>query len=115
MQELKIQIAGEVFDKTEFIDSEDWRTYPTADYRCSDCGMMVTINFSDLEKHSLSEFTNLNVEDQQVIKKLEANNLSTNSFLDFYCPGCHRPVKVYYDFWAGGRFEAGFSIKYVIH
>lgn len=102
--------------KTEFNSLEDWQTFPTADYTCDKCNKIVSIAFKDLEKHQLSDFTNFNDKDKKTFDQQEnsSGQSQTNSFLDFYCPYCKRPVKIYYDSWAGGRhMEAGYSIKYV--
>lgn len=109
--------ANKKLSKTEFNNQEDWESYPTADYTCDKCGQKVSLSFSDFRKHQLSGFSNLTDQDKEMIKNyIESKKpISTNSFLDFYCPKCKRPVRVCYDSWAGGKHtEAGFSIKYVI-
>jgi hypothetical protein len=111
------QSANEKLNKTEFNNQEDWETYPTADYCCEKCNQKISFNFANLTKHQFSSFSNLNNIDQKAfdsfvsINKLEP----TNSFLDFYCPNCERPVRICYDSWAGGKHgEYGFSIKYIL-
>lgn len=38
-----------------------------------------------------------------------------DSFIDFYCPKCKRPVRIYYTSFLGGRHcEHGYNLDYVI-
>jgi len=109
--------ANKKLNKTEFNNQEDWDTYPTADYCCDKCNETVSFNFTNLTKHHLSTFSNFNDKDKEAFDLFaSANKLEpTNSFLDFYCPTCKRPVRIYYDSWAGGRHgEHGFSMKYIV-
>lgn len=112
---MKIYTAEQVLDKTEFNNLVDWKAYPTADYCCDKCNQVVSIDFKSLNKHQFSDFSNLEAVDKETCMVLEATFPTTNSFLDFYCPKCRRPVRIYYDSWAGGKHgEAGHSIKYII-
>ena len=109
--------AIEKLEKVSFNNLEDWETYPTADYTCDNCKQTVAISLANLNKHQFSEFTNLKNEDLNSFKELEliTPELKTNSSLDFYCPKCKRPVKIYYESWAGGHHgEAGHEIKYIV-
>lgn len=109
--------ASEKLNKTEFNSYEDWETYPAANYTCENCNQVVSIDFKSLTKHQYSNFSNFNENDKKAfLTYADSNGLTkTNSFLDFYCPGCKYPVRVYYDSWAGGRHgEVGYSIKYVV-
>ena len=106
--------AKDVIDKIEFNNQEDWDTYPAAEYCCDKCEQIVSIDFKSLTKHQFSNFTNFDISDKQIFEALH-KPADTNSFLDFYCPSCKRPVRIYYESWAGGRHgEAGHVIKYVI-
>ena len=109
--------ATRKLNKTEFNIQEDWNTYPTADYTCDKYCQTVSINFANLAKHQLSNFSNFNEADKEAFALFASQNElePTNSFLDFYCPKCKRPVRIYYDSWAGDRHgEQGFSIKYIV-
>ncbi len=112
---MNLHLAETLLTKTNFNSYDDWETYPTADYLCK-CGQTVAINFRNLQKHSQSDFTNLKKEDAGQIKQLaESIKEQTDSFIDFYCPQCKRPVRIYYYSWAGGRHgEYGFRLKYII-
>lgn len=38
-----------------------------------------------------------------------------DSFIDFNCPNCNRPVRIYYSSFLGGRHgEHGYQLKYII-
>ena len=112
---MKPQVATTILDKTEFTNQTDWDTFPTANYCCDNCNQVVSIDFNSLTKHQFSDFSNFNSEDKELFKKIETDSIKTNSFLDFYCPTCKRPVRIYYDNWAGGNHgEAGFSIKFIV-
>lgn len=109
--------ANQKLKKTEFNIKEDWDTYPTADYCYDKCGKTTSFNFSNLKKHQFSTFSNLNDKDKAVFCHFASKNKlePTNSFVDFYCPSCKRPVRIYYDSWAGGSHgEHGFSMKYIV-
>jgi hypothetical protein len=39
-----------------------------------------------------------------------------DSFIDYYCPGCQSPIRIYYSSFIGGRQnEAGFELKYIVN
>jgi hypothetical protein len=109
--------ATDKFEKTEYSNYEDWETYPNSIYICQECDEKVLFSLKNLEKHSLSDFTNLSSTDAQEFDQfIENRDLDgANSFIDFYCPKCKSPVRIYYVAWAGGRHgEAGFILKYVV-
>jgi hypothetical protein len=113
---MTLHASTEILTKTEFNNQTDWDTYPAADYCCDKCNQIVSIDFKSLTKLQFSDFSNLTVADKELFKNLESDDAMTNSFLDFYCPNCKRPVKLYYDSWAGGKHgEAGFTIKFIAH
>ena len=109
--------ANQKLNKTEFNNQVDWETYPTADYCCDKCNQGVSFNFTHFNTHQRSAFSNFKENDKSAFDLFAStNNLEpTNSFLDFYCPTCKAPVRIYYDTWAGGKHgEHGFSIKYIV-
>ena len=109
--------ANQKLSKTEFNNQDDWETYPTADYCCNKCNQTVSVNFANLTKHQFSTFSNFNDKDKEAFDLFASTNKAepTNSFLDFNCPTCKRPVRIYYDSWAGGKHgEHGFTIKYIV-
>ena len=54
--------------------------------------------FRNLQRHSLSNFTNLRAADVLQIEALVDDTITseTNSFIDFYCPKCKKPVRFYF-------------------
>ena len=113
---MNVRPAESILYKVEFNSYEDWETYPESEYKCR-CGQSISFNFRNIQKHSYSDFTNLRKEDVMQIEHLidETIKAETNSFLDFYCPGCKKPVRFYFLSWAGGRQgENGCHIKFVV-
>jgi hypothetical protein len=101
--------------KLAFQADEDWNTYPLSEYTCASCGEKVGFSLRDLDKHAYSDRTNLSEGDAAAFTAVAAKRLGeANSFLDFYCPGCKAPVRLYYHAWVGGRFTQGHVIKFVI-
>ena len=107
--------AANRLSKLEFSADQDWETYPESTYSCPCCGEQISFALRDLEKHQLSKFTNLLAADAQAVGAASAwAERNFNSFIDFYCVGCRRPVRILYYGWAGGRFTHGYSLLYVI-
>jgi hypothetical protein len=113
---MNVRLAESILNKVDFNSYEDWETYPESEYKCN-CGQTVSFNIQNLQKHSFSNFTNLEAADISQIEALVDGTIKseTNSFLDFYCPKCKKPVRFYFFSWAGGRHgEHGYRIKFVI-
>ena len=110
-------LANKRFKKTKFNNLDDWEIHPRAAYECPYCKEVVTFCLRDFEKHQFLEQTNLT---EDVAARIDTyvkaiNPGDANSYLDFACQGCHRPVRIYYTAWAGGRHcEAGHIIRFVI-
>lgn len=114
---MKVRNAEDIINKTQFSNYGDWQIYPTADYVCDKCKHSVSINYRNLQKHLKSNFSNLTDVDQQSIHSLliEISGKERLSFLDFYCPTCNRAVRIYYEYYAGGRHaEESFLLRYVV-
>ena len=114
MKQTKAEILT---SKTLFNSYDDNKTYPTADIKCLSCAEAISISFKDLEKHQLSEYSNLTQDTQNKIKEFVELNVKVipNSFLDYICPKCNATVRLYYESWAGGRHgEYGYELKMVI-
>jgi len=46
----------------------------------------------------------------------KTNENIPDSFIDYYCPKCKSPIRIYYSSFMGGRHsEMGFEIKYVMN
>ena len=73
-------------------------------YKCGNCKNEIEFLEKHFKKHSKSRFTNLKDEHKKLILEfLKDNDLKQNSFLDFYCPGCNKPVSVQFSDGYGGR------------
>jgi len=113
---MTIREAKDVFDKEDFQADEDWEILPQTAYECSVCKEKVVFSLKDLDKHAFSKSTNLSREHAEEIESLIRTSQlgGFTSFIDFYCPTCQRPIRVYYQSWAGGRFTHGHHLQYVI-
>jgi hypothetical protein len=46
----------------------------------------------------------------------KTNEVVPDSFIDYYCPQCKAPIRIYYSSYCGGRHcETGFEIKYILN
>ena len=111
---MKVISIEKFTNKINFTNSEDSKIYPSSDLGCPNCGEIVSINFNNLEKHALSDLSNLNADDRKEMEIFAEQTLQPrpNSFLDYYCPKCNKPIRIYYESWAGGRVETGFELKH---
>lgn len=101
---MKFIAAEERLNKTEFSNYDDWEIHPTTVYECPYCKKGLSLCFRDFEKHTFID---------KFVSTIDKGD--SNSFLDFACQGCDRPVRLYYTAWAGGRHgEAGFAIRFII-
>jgi DNA-directed RNA polymerase subunit M/transcription elongation factor TFIIS len=106
--------------KKDRINPESKPVYPLDydlpfEYCCPNCGYKVSVKNSDLEKHSESQHSNLKDNDRKEIEKfIKSNHLDKLSFIDFECPKCYQPVRILFDFGAGGFFGMTYEIKHVI-
>jgi hypothetical protein len=63
----------------------------------------------------LCEFTNLSrAHTRAAAEVAEGSGREYNSFLDFYCPGCRAPVRIYYRSWPGGRWTRGHDLLFIV-
>jgi hypothetical protein len=114
---MKLTEINELTDKIDFNSYEDFETYPTSDLECLNCNKKVSLNFKNLKKHSNSDFTNLSEQDAKKMTEFVNAKLTEipNSFLDYYCPDCRKPIRVFYKSWGGGRHcEYGYELKFMI-
>ena len=106
-----------ISDKLSFNNYIESDTYARANLRCPSCRSNVSLRYKNLVKHAFSDITNLSDKVITEIKiLLEQKELNVpNSFLDYNCPNCQNPIRIYYESWAGGKHgEAGFELKYAI-
>ena len=103
--------------KKSFNSYEDHETFPKAEIKCPNCGDTVGISMKDLKRHENSTFTNLIEKDNKDLTYITVDNSPElpNSYLDYYCPNCKRPIRILYDSFAGGKHgEFGFELKYIV-
>lgn len=114
---MKSSEISKITDKIEFNSYVDFETQPTAELNCINCDNKISLNLSNLKKHQLSEFTNLSEFDAKKMTEFSKAELTEipNSFLDYYCPNCRTPTRLFYESWAGGKHgEYGFELKKII-
>ncbi len=99
----------------DYFSSEEEDTELYSFYECPRCHERVGFERKNLEKHEHQQFTNLSSEDSARIDSfVAAHPIDSRSFLDFYCPGCHLGVRLYFSFWAGGKADSGFNLDKII-
>jgi hypothetical protein len=111
--------AEERFDNTAFsTELVDGMASPLHTvYVCPQCEEKITFqkrNFECLQ--SKTHRSNLSVEAATCFDAYAKENLNRESpFLDWICPGCGTAVRVYVEFWAGGRHgDSGINLRAVI-
>lgn len=116
MEDEIIADANEVFTKTDFQDDIDYNTYPISVYECPICYNKLSFTKNSFQKYRMNTFSNFSDDELTRINQLIKNkNLkATNSFLEYYCPKCKSPTRVYFTTWAGGRFTGGYRLSYII-
>lgn len=111
---MEIVQATERFTKIEFQADQDWDISPQAIYTCPHCHQEIVFNMSHFAEGTFQYFSNLIESDaKQFDEAIQRVDEDHNSFLDFYCPGCKAPIRVYYLAWAGGRFTHGYRLHIV--
>ena len=107
--------AKDRLSKLEFQADDDWESYPRSEYTCPKCREITAFNLKDMDRHSFSTFTNLSPTDAKKADLFIGKHKDdANSFLDFYCPRCKSPVRIYFQSWAGGRYTHGHIFKFII-
>ena len=99
----------------------DPHTFEQITYRCADCKYEIAFNDTDFQKHSHSNFTNLTNEENELFDHyVKIYKLQKESFLDFYCPTCKKPTRIYFSDGYGGKhgdylvgIDFGLTIKIV--
>lgn len=73
-------------------------------YCCHSCEFEIQFGDKDFQKHSHSNFSNLNSRDADLIDDFVKNSkLDVDSFLDFYCPTCKKATRIYFTDGYGGK------------
>lgn len=107
--------ADSVLTKIDFQEDTDFETYPLSIYKCPICKQEMSLNMNDFKKHYKKSLSNLQIDHNRKIDDFYSmNGYKSNSFLDFYCPKCNTATCIYYTFWGGGRYTAGYHLDCVI-
>jgi len=112
----KIINADVVFSKTDFQDDIDDNIYPVSVYECPVCKNKLSFNKQNFEKNSLNTSSSFSsIELKKINDLIKFQNLKEpNSFIDFYCPQCNTPTRIYFTAWAGGRFTGGYRLEFIV-
>jgi len=83
-------------------------------YTCPDCSYQVDFTRDDFSRHVLRPLTNLSPGDAEAAT-IAVGDRRTNdmAFVDFYCPKCRLPVRVYYRHGVVG-WDWGVSLVWVV-
>jgi len=108
--------ANAVFSKIDFQADIDYYTCPKSIYECPICKSELSFNMQNFEKYWLNKNSSLSIEERERIKKMLgfSKRKEPNSFIDYYCPQCNSPTRIYFTAWAGGRYTAGFHLEFVV-
>ena len=96
------------------IDVTDYTTY-----ECDRCSKQIRLDLHSFKNAMVQPVTNLSQDDERQMTKAlgrtrsyirewfpsraRKDGLGADRFLDWYCPGCGRAVRVYFSSWAGGK------------
>lgn len=113
---MKLIEANNVFSKTDFQADIDYNTYRQSIYECSICKNKLSFNLQNFDKYSLNKNSLFSIEEQEKIKRIIelSKRKEPNSFIDFYCPRCKVPTRIYFTAWAGGRYTGGHHLEFVV-
>ncbi|MFA6455665.1 MAG: hypothetical protein WCW40_02495 [Bacteroidota bacterium] len=110
--------ASERFDNTSFSNEViDGKSVPLQTlFTCAACGEKVGFTKNHIEHRSRVSASNLSSHHQGVFDAhAKEHHIRTTGFLDWNCPRCTSPIRVYVEHWAGGRHgDSGVEIKYVV-
>ena len=110
--------AADRFDNTEFssevVDGVALSIYTA--YTCPQCGVRIGFQKSDFERHTRQHYSNVAPETGRCFDEFAREHLSdVREYLDWVCPRCELPTRVYFQLWAGGRHgDHGISLRTVL-
>ena len=95
---------------------DDIHIYEPIVYRCPDCKIEIGFKDKDFQKHSRSNFSNLNKTDSILFDRFVVDSkLKAESYIDFYCPTCNKATRIYFSDGYGGRHgDYGVNIDFAI-
>ena len=106
--ELRKVEPGSRIDRLEFGGQSEHlnKEIHVGSYICPYCKSRLSFNTSDLERHFSEYASNLDRPTQKAFdafRPLEPGRWQ--AFIDFYCDGCQRPVRIIYE--PGGQYAMG--------
>lgn len=79
-------------------------------YTCPSCQEKVRFSRTSFENRGRRETSNLS-EEHAAAFAMAAEPIAHHEYLDWYCPGCKNPARVYFEHWAGGKHgDSGVSL-----
>lgn len=95
-------------------------TYPPMIVSCAVCGCDLAFTLKNFWKYGRNKKSNLAEEDNLKITKFveehkeELSKYPVRGFIDYYCPECKTPIRIYHQIWYGGRGTTGCIVHYVV-
>ena len=117
---MKIYFKSSIFTQDSLTANEVYLTYPPIMISCAICGDQIGFVLKNFDKYSFNKTSHLTREDDLKITKFAEKHekklaeYPVNSFIDYYCPICKTPIRIYFQAWAGGRFTHGYVVHYII-
>ena len=117
---MKIYFKGSIFTPDSLTANEVYLTYPPIIVSCAVCKDSIGFTLKSFIKYSLNKTSNLTDEDDSRINKFlekhqgKLSKYPVNSFIDYYCPACKTPIRIYFQAWGGGRFTHGYVVHYIV-
>lgn len=110
--------AEDRFDQTAFSNEviDGFALSLTTTYTCPRCSERIAFSKENFKYGAQSRVSNLDVELQRAFDKCAAQHGEAGeAFLDWRCPTCALPARVYANRWAGGRHgDSGVNLTIVI-
>jgi len=84
-------------------------------YTCP-CGTRIGFQKHDFERHLQQPFSNVARDISKCFDEFAQEHLGrVRDYLDWVCPSCGLPARVYFEFWAGGKHgDFGFHLHTVV-
>lgn len=98
---------------SEVVDGQALSIYSY--YTCT-CGQKIRFDEGNLKKAEKNPKSCIEESEQSAIEATASEFLDRNdSFLDFFCPACRKPVRLYFQPWAGGRHgDSGIEWRFIV-
>ena len=95
---------------------EDGRSLPQFSYYTCVCGQPIRFEWRHLQEAGTGPHTELTEsEAREIAEVARAQVQPHDDFLDFHCPKCKNPVRLYFRTWAGGRHgDAGADWRFIV-